>query len=144
MNDTHSTHGTGNAVTAVADAYFGAWQANQPSQLADVLAPDVRVNGPLGQIDGAAQYQASLARIFAITSELVFHKRWVDGDDVMTWFDLHPRGAGEPFPVASWLQIEGGRITRVRVTFDLGKLLQAGDPRRASTGQEEPGPAARP
>ncbi|MFC4014229.1 nuclear transport factor 2 family protein [Nonomuraea purpurea] len=122
----NATHDTGN--TAVADAYFDAWQANQPSQLADVLAHDVRVNGPLGQIDGAAQYQVSLGRIFAITGELVFHKRWVDGGDVMTWFDLHPRDGSEPFPVASWLQIEDGRITRVRVTFDLGKLLRAGDP----------------
>jgi hypothetical protein len=44
-----------------------------------------------------------------------------------------PRGDGEPFPVANWLHIEDDRITRVRVTFDLGKLLQAGgDPRRRS------------
>ncbi|WP_431904305.1 nuclear transport factor 2 family protein [Nonomuraea sp. bgisy101] len=80
MNDNHNDA----AVTAVADAYFGAWQANQPARLADVLADDVRVNGPLGQIDGAAQYQASLARIFSITGHLVFHKRWVDGTFVLT------------------------------------------------------------
>ena len=44
-----------------------------------------------------------------------------------------PRGDGEPVAVANWLQIEDARITRVRVTFDLGKLLQAGgDPRRRS------------
>ena len=115
--------------TAAADAYFYAWQNNRPELLADVLAPDVRVNGPLGQIDGAAQYQASLARIFAITDRLVFHKRWTDGGDVLTWFDLHPRSGGEPFPVASWLRIDNGRISRVRVTFDVTKLLQAGDPR---------------
>ncbi|MET7336987.1 nuclear transport factor 2 family protein [Nonomuraea sp. NPDC005650] len=124
-----------NTTVAVADAYFDAWQANEPSRLDDVLAPDVRVNGPLGRIDGAAQYRASLGRIFAITGKLVLLKRWVDGDDVMTWFDLHPRDAAEPFPVASWLHIENGRITRVRVTFDLGKLLRAGDPRRPSTGE---------
>ncbi|MFI6691367.1 hypothetical protein ACIBLA_06300 [Streptomyces sp. NPDC050433] len=47
----------------------------------------------------------------------------------MTWFDLPPKGGTEPFPVASWLRIENGRIARVRVTFDLGKLLLAGDPR---------------
>lgn len=128
MNATHDSGGT-----AVADVYFDAWQTNQPSRLADVLAPDIRVNGPLGQIDGAAQYQASLGRIFSITGELVFHKRWVDGGDVMTWFDLHPRDGGEPFPVASWLRIEGGRITRVRVTFDLGSLLRVVDPREAPT-----------
>ena len=44
-----------------------------------------------------------------------------------------PRGAGEPFPVAGRPHIEDGRITRVRVAFDVHKLLQAGgDPRRGS------------
>ncbi|MEV6593986.1 nuclear transport factor 2 family protein [Streptomyces acidicola] len=119
-------------LTAAADAYFGAWQANEPASLANVLAPDVVVHGPLGRIDGAEQYQASLARIFALTDTFEFRKRWVDGRDVLTWFDLHPRGGSEPFPVASWLHIEDGRISGVRVTFDLGKLLQAGDPRSAS------------
>lgn len=100
-----------------------------------MLAPDIRVNGPLGQIDGAAQYQTAVARIFGMTVKLIFHKRLIHGNDVMTWFDRHPLN-GEPFPVASWLHIENGRITRARVTFDLGKLLQAGDPRHSSTGEE--------
>ncbi|PAZ13121.1 hypothetical protein CLM62_26130 [Streptomyces sp. SA15] len=46
----------------------------------------------------------------------------------------HPREDSEPFPVAGRLHIEDGRFTRVRVAFDLGKLLQAGgDPRRGCT-----------
>jgi SnoaL-like domain len=89
-----------------------------------------RVHGPLGVIDGAQRYQDSLARIFALTGELEVHRRWVDGGDIMTWFDLHPRSGGEPFPVASWLHVEDGRIAEVRVTFDLATLLQAGDQRR--------------
>ena len=127
-----TTPDSSDATLAAADAYFGAWQANQPEALAEVFAPDIRVNGPLGQIDGAERYQTSLARIFGLTDKLIFHKRWVDGGDVMTWFDLHPNGDAEPFPVASWLHIEKGRITHVRVTFDLGKLLKAGDPRSSS------------
>lgn len=116
----------------VADSYFDAWRRNAPIAMSDVLAPDVRVNGPLGLIEGAERYQHSLARIFDLTRDLVVAKRWVDGGDVLTWFDLHPHGDGDPFPVASWLHIDHGRITRVRVTFDLGQLLAAGDPRRPS------------
>lgn len=127
----------GSTDTTVADAYFDAWQTNQPAALADLFAPDIRVNGPLGQIDGAEQYQDSLGRIFGITRELVFHQRWVDGNDVMTWLDVHPHGDAEPWPVASWLHIEDGRITRVRVTFDLTKLLAAGDPRRPLAAEKE-------
>ena len=36
----------------------------------------------------------------------------------------HPAGTATPSPVASWPHIEDGRSTRVRVTFDLGKLPQ--------------------
>lgn len=114
---------------AVADAYFDAWRRGAPTELRDLLAPDVRVNGPLGQIDGAAVYEPSLGHIFALTRDLEVQKRWVDDGDVLTWFDLYPHGDAEPFPVANWLHIEGGRITRVRVTFDVTKLLAAGDPR---------------
>nr|WP_320775875.1 NAD(P)H-dependent oxidoreductase [Streptomyces sp. CRN 30] len=103
-------------------------QANEPAAPAGVLASDVIVHGPLGRIDGAEQYQASLSRIFALTGTLEFRKRWVDGGDVMTWFDLHPRGGSAPFSVAGWLHVEDGRISGVRVTFDLGRLLRAGDP----------------
>lgn len=124
-----------NTVT-IAEAYFEAWRTNQPEALTELFAPDIRVNGPLGQIDGAGPYQESLSRIFGITRELVIHKRWVDGGDVITWLDMHPTGDAEPWPVASWLHIEDGRITHVRVTFDVTKLLAAGDPRDPQTGQQ--------
>lgn len=123
------------AVT-VAEAYFAAWRANRPEDLAELLAPDVRVNGPLGQIDGAATYQESLSRLFGLTRDLVVQKRWADGRDVLTWFDMHPTSDAEPWPVASWLHIEDGRIAQVRVTFDVTKLLTAGDPRTPQTGQQ--------
>jgi hypothetical protein len=44
-------------------------------------------------------------------------KQFVDGEDVLTWFDLHTTIA-PPAPVANWSHVEDGRITRIRVTFD--------------------------
>ena len=41
---------------------------------------------------------------------------FVDGSDVLTWFDLHITLA--PRPTANWLPIEDGKTTRIRVTFD--------------------------
>lgn len=120
--------------TAV-ETYFDAWRTNQPHRLSAVLARDVVVHGPLGRIDGAEQYQSSLGRIFGLTRELAILRRWVDGDDVLTWFDLHPHGDAAPFPVASWIRLdEDGLIASVDVTFDLTKLLDAGDPRRTTEG----------
>jgi len=40
-----------------------------------------------------------------------------DGPDVLTWFDLATRVA-ETVPVANWMHVEDGKITRIRVAFD--------------------------
>jgi hypothetical protein len=42
-----------------------------------------------------------------IKSDIVIRKVFVDGPDVLTWFDLHTTLAS-PVPVANWLHIEGG------------------------------------
>jgi hypothetical protein len=41
---------------------------------------------------------------------------FVDGPDVLTWFDLHTTVV--PPATANWLHIEDRKITRIRVTFD--------------------------
>ncbi len=52
-------------------------------------------------------------------------KVWVDGGDVLTWFDVHTT-EGVLSPVANFSHVEDGRITRIRVTFDPRPLA---DPR---------------
>ena len=50
-------------------------------------------------------------------TDIVVHKTFVDGPDVVTWYDLHTRVA-PPAAVAEWSHVEGGKITMVRVVFD--------------------------
>ncbi|WP_371517525.1 hypothetical protein [Kitasatospora sp. NBC_01300] len=50
------------------------------------------------------------------------HARVAEGDDVVTWFDLHTSIA-PPAPTANWSHVENGRITRIRVAFDPRELL---------------------
>lgn len=52
-----------------------------------------------------------------IITDIVTHKRFVDGPDVLTWFDLHTTVA-PPCPTANWSHIEHSKITTIRVTFD--------------------------
>ncbi|PVM92718.1 nuclear transport factor 2 family protein [Caulobacter endophyticus] len=108
---------------AAVEAYFEAWQANQPEWLDAVLAPDIHVEGPLGVIDGASQYKAALSRLFAITRRLEIRKRWVDGPDVGTWFDLHHTGDAKAIACVNWLRIEAGLVTQVKVAFDPRAIL---------------------
>jgi hypothetical protein len=39
------------------------------------------------------------------------------GSDVLTWYDM-ATSVADPVPVANWMHIEDGKITRIRVAFD--------------------------
>jgi ketosteroid isomerase-like protein len=108
--------------TAAVSTYFDAWRSKDFRRLRTVLADDVEFTGPLAQVSTAEEYQASMEQLGAITEDVVIEKMWVDGGDVLTWFELRTKVA-PPTPVANWCHVEGGRITRVRVTFDPRGLL---------------------
>lgn len=108
----------------VAAAYLVAWRPADVDRLRAVLADDVSFHGPLAQVDGADAYADSIRGLFAATEKLVVHRVWVDGDDVLTWFDLHMPGA-PPAPVAQWCHVRNGQVKRVQVTFDPRGMLAA-------------------
>jgi hypothetical protein len=56
-----------------------------------------------------------------VISEIVIQKLFVDGQDVLTWYDMHTTVAS-PVAVANWLHVEEGKITAVRVAFDAREL----------------------
>jgi hypothetical protein len=86
-----------------------------------VLADDVSFVGPLGVAEGAAECREGIEHLAEITTDIVIVKRFVDGGDVLTWFDLHTTVAA-PAPVANWSRVENGKITCIRVTFDTRPL----------------------
>ena len=75
-----------------------------------------------GATQGAEDTLAGLKGMFAMTERVEVVRRWVDGPDVLTWFELHTATAG-PLAIVNWSHIEDGRITRIRVTFDPRPLL---------------------
>ena len=108
------------AVRAVS-AYFEAWKEKDFDRYQAVLADDVSFVGPLGTADGPEECREGIEHLAVITTDIVIVKQFVDGDDVLTWFDLHTTVA-PPAPVANWSHVEDGRITRIRVTFDARPL----------------------
>jgi SnoaL-like domain len=107
---------------SVAAAYFNAWTNNDIEQVRPLLHPDVTFAGALGSTQGADDTLAGLRGMFAMTDRVDVVKRWVDGPDVLTWFELRTATAG-PLPIVNWSHVEDGRITRIRVTFDPRPLL---------------------
>ena len=102
---------------AVAATYFDAWQARDFSRLRSVLADDVDFAGPLARVQGGDDCLRGLQGMAQITTSLDVRKVFHDEPDVLTWFDLATSVAGT-VPVANWMRVEDGKVTRIRVAFD--------------------------
>jgi len=109
---------------SLATAYFEAWESGDAERLRSILGDDVSFLGPLAEVHGAGDYVDAIRGLFAGTERLVIHRHWADGDDALTWFDMHLPGA-PPTPVASWIHVSDGRIDSVQVTFDPREILAA-------------------
>lgn len=111
---------------ALASTYFQAWRAKDFATLRSVLADDATFRGPLGSADDAETCLRGLKGMSQIVTDIDIHHTFVDGPDVLTWFDLHTTVA-PPCPTANWSHVENGKITTIRVTFD-ARELAAGSP----------------
>jgi SnoaL-like domain len=108
----------------LAMTYFNSWKGKDFTTLRSVLADDASFRGPLGSADDAEACMQGLTGMAQIITDIVVHKTFVAGPDVLTWFDLHTSVA-PPCPTANWSHIENGRIDRIRVTFDARALAAA-------------------
>ncbi|MDQ6637918.1 MAG: nuclear transport factor 2 family protein [Candidatus Dormibacteraeota bacterium] len=105
----------------LAGIYFSAWKAKDFDRLRSILADDLSFVGPLAQLTGAEACRQGIESLSRIVTDIVVHKTFVDGPDVLTWFDLHTTVA-PPCATANWSHVENGKITAVRVTFDARAL----------------------
>jgi ketosteroid isomerase-like protein len=106
----------------VATAYFKAWRDGDIDSVRPLLHPDVDFLGPMGATRGLWETLSGLGSMFVMTRRVEVIRRWADGPDVITWFELSTDTAG-PLPVVNWSHVEDGRITRIRVTFDPRPIL---------------------
>lgn len=119
------TTGMSDDTAKAAATYFSSWKARDFDTFRSVLADDVSFRGPLGQADDADSCVQGIKGMSEIVTDIVVHKTFVNGADVVTWFDLHTADA-PPCPTANWSHVEDGKITRIRVTFDPRPLLPGG------------------
>jgi ketosteroid isomerase-like protein len=103
--------------TTVAATYFDAWRARDFARLRSVLADDVDFAGPLARVRGGDDCLRGLRGMAQIMTGLEVRKVFHDGPDVLTWFDL-ATSVTDTVPVANWMHVEDGKITRIRVAFD--------------------------
>ncbi|MDQ2708605.1 MAG: nuclear transport factor 2 family protein [Actinomycetota bacterium] len=104
-------------LSEIAETYFRAWKTKDFATLGALLADDVTFRGPLGTADDRASCLDGLRGMSEIITDIVIHKIFVAGPDVLTWYDLHTTVA-TPTPTANWSHVENGKITRIRAAFD--------------------------
>lgn len=100
-----------------AATYFDAWLAKDFARLRSVLADDVDFAGPFGQVKGGDECLRGLQGLSKIMTGIQVQKVFTAGPDVLTWYDMVTTVA-DPVPVANWMQVSDGKITRIRVAFD--------------------------
>lgn len=115
----------GTDAAGVMATYYEAWRTKDFEQLRSVLADDMTFRGPLGTADDAESCLRGLRGMSEIVTDIVVEKVFVDGPDVLTWFELHTSVA-PPATTASWGHVEGGKVTRLQATFDARALAPPG------------------
>jgi hypothetical protein len=103
---------------ALAATYFGAWKAHDFEEFRSILADDVTFTGPLGQAGNADECVKGIQGMSQIMTDVVIRKTFIDGPDILTWFDLHTKVTEDPLPVANWSHVTDGKISSIQVTFD--------------------------
>ncbi|SES47633.1 nuclear transport factor 2 family protein [Actinokineospora terrae] len=92
--------------------YFDSWNAKDFDRLQQILADDVTFQGPLGQANGAQECRKGIEGLSAIVTDAKVRHRFVDGPDVLTWFELHTTQA-PPLQTANWSHVVDGEVTRI-------------------------------
>lgn len=105
----------------VDETYFRSWKEKDFANLRLILTDDVSFTGPLAVLDDAETCVQGLQGMSQIVTDIVLHKTFVDGPEVLTWFDPHTTVAPTA-PTANWSHVKNGRITKIRVTFDARRL----------------------
>ena len=107
-----------NSATTAAATYFDAWQARDFDRLRTVLADDVTFTGPMGEAKGPDECLRGLRGLATIMTGIDIREVFTAGSaDVLTWYEMATRVA-DPVPVANWMHVENGKITRIRAAFD--------------------------
>jgi hypothetical protein len=106
-----------------AQTYFASWKAKDFDTLRSLLADDVTFRGPMGTADGIEECLKGLEGMSHLIDDIAIQKIFVDGPDVLTWYDLKSNGV--TVPTVNWSHLEGGQISTINALFDPRPLLSS-------------------
>ncbi len=108
------------------DGFLNALKTNDFELMRTVLADDVEFVGPIDRLNSADAVVEASKGMSQMIDDLVIHKVWVDGADVLVWFDMHTKIA-EPASAADWYHVQEGKITSIHSVFDARPFMPSSD-----------------
>jgi hypothetical protein len=108
----------------IAESYFETWKDHNFEAFHSLLADDATFLGPLGQANNASECTQGIKGLSTIVTHIDIQHMWVDGNEVITWYDLHTSKTKQPLPVVNWIHIENNKIKSIKVTFDPRTLFE--------------------
>jgi hypothetical protein len=119
---------TGALATAL--AYHRAWTAGDFEKAMTYVAEDIVCQGPAGRLDGAPAFRGFMGPFAGSLTRSELIAAFGDETTALLMYDTDTvmvTGA----PAAEWVEVSGGKITRMRIIFDRLPFEQA---RRAAAG----------
>jgi ketosteroid isomerase-like protein len=105
----------------VMEAYFAAWKARDFEALRRLLNENITFSSALGQVSNADDLIKGMQANLDVIHDVVVRNIFVDGSDVVTWFEIHT-DAPRPIPAANFSHIENGKIIRAEAAFDTSTM----------------------
>ncbi len=106
-------------------AYFDAWKARDFDALRGLISDDIVFSSALGSVTNADDFIRGMRANLGVIHDVVVRSIFADGDDVVTWFEIHT-DAARPIPAANFSHFEEGRIARGEAAFDTSTLSRPG------------------
>lgn len=77
----------------LATRYLEGWKNRDFEAMASTMADRVTFRGPLGTADGIDECLSGVQGLAEIITDIVVQQMVVEGDDVITWYELHTKVA---------------------------------------------------
>lgn len=99
-------------------SYYNAMQAKDFDSMANYLSDDIRLIGPLAEINGKAEVLAAAKNFAGMLKEIQIRSKFSDNHQVMLAYDMIvPEPIGK-FRAAALMDFENSKITKIELFYD--------------------------
>ena len=123
------------------DGYYESWigtKSINTTALEDILAPELKYNGPIDTNHSRAEFLPGLAEFAQINGGVTFETRHYGETEAFAIYNAHVVPLGEDLRIFERFAIDGDRISQIDLVFDSIKLRPLIAAARAGATVSEP------